>query len=518
MNGAESLVRTAIAAGTEVCFANFGTSEVTLVAALDAVPGIRPVPALFEGVCTGAADGYGRMRDKPAMTLLHVGLGLANGLANLHNAKRARTPMLNIVGEHATWHQPWDSPESVDIKGLAAPVSDWVRACESAHTVSQDTADAISAALKGQVAVLIVPQDCQWDECEPHSVVQPEAHFEPVEEAVVRRAADALRNGSTTLLFLGGRALRRKGLLAAARIKAATGCDLLAETFAGRIDRGIGLPAVDRLPYFPEKAIAGLAGYQTVVMAGTREPVATFAYKGGHSRLLRDDQTVVVAADSTQDLEEVLDWLADMVCSSREAVCSAEREKACDRPSVPQGRLTAEAACRTLAALQPEGAIIVDEAITSGGAYSAFSKSAPPHTVLTLTGGAIGQGLPCAVGAAIACPDRPVINLQADGSAMYTVQSLWTQAREGLNVTTLICANRSYDILKIEMARAGYVPMGSSALALTDLGSPALDWVKLSRSMGVPGASVESSEDLAEELAKALEEPGPHLIEMVLAP
>jgi len=516
MNGAESLVTTAIAAGTEVCFANFGTSELTLVAALDAIPGIRPVQALFEGVCTGAADGYGRMRDKPAMTLLHLGVGLSNGLANLHNAKRARTPVLNIVGEHATWHQRWDSPERTDIRGLALPVSDWVKTCESADTVSQDTADAISASLRGQVAVLIVPQDSQWGECEPQSIIRPQCAYGSMDEARVRRAAEALRSGTASLLLLGGRALRPRGLLAAARIKASTGCDILAETFAGRIERGAGLPGVDRLPYFPQQAIERLSRYQSVVLAGSRDPVATFAYRDGRSRFLRDDQAIFTIADTNHDLEEVLDFMADLVSSPGQATAPTGLEEPLNRPTVPHGRLTAETACRTLAALQPEGAIIVDEAVTSGGTYDAFSKGAPPHTLLTVTGGAIGQGMPCALGAAIACPDRPVINLQADGSAMYTVQALWTQAREGLDVTTLLCANRSYDILKIEMARSGHVPLGSAAQALTDLGSPDLDWVNMSKGMGVPAASVETSEDLARELTRALEEPGPHLIEMVL--
>ena len=517
MNGAESLLKTAAAAGVEVCFANFGTTEVTLVAALGSVPGIRSVPALFEGVCTGAADGYGRMRDKPAMTLLHLGLGLANGLANLHNAKRARTPEVNVVGQHATWHLPWDSPEAIDIEGLAAPVSGWLRTSVSADSMSRDTAEAISAAMRGQVAVLIVLQDCQWNEVTDQPVVSPQFSYDPVDDAALREAADLLRKEPPALLILGGRALRRRGLLAAARIKAATGCDLLTETFIARMDRGVGIPSVDRVPYFPNQAIARLSPYRDVVLAGAREPVATFGYKGGQSRLLAANQCIFEAVGPNQDPEEVLDSLADLLNSPRTAGATKGPEQSPDRPDVPKGPLTAEAACRTLAALQPEGAIIVEEGITSAGPYYAVSALSPPHTVLALTGGAIGQGMPCAVGAALACPDRPVINFQGDGSAMYTLQALWTQAREKLNVTTLICSNRSYDILKLEMARAGYAPLGETASALTDLGTPPLDWVKLSLGMGVPAVSVASAEDLARELAEALREPGPHLIEMVLA-
>jgi len=259
MNGAESLIQTALASDIDVCFANFGTTEVSLVAALDSIPGIRAVPALFEGVCTGAADGYARMKDKPAMVLLHLGLGLSNGLANLHNARRAGTPVFVVVGEHATWHQACDSPEAADIKGLATPVSGWVRACTSAETVSQDTVNAISAALKGQVAVLIVPQDCQWTECSGGIAAAPQLSSDPVDETTVRLAAEILRKGTTALLFLGGKALRRPGLLAATRIRDATGCDVLAETFAARQDRGGGIMPINRLPYFPEEATARLS-------------------------------------------------------------------------------------------------------------------------------------------------------------------------------------------------------------------------------------------------------------------
>jgi len=518
MNGAESLIKTAIASDIDVCFANFGTTEVSLVAALDSILGIRAIPALFEGVCTGAADGYARMRDKPPMVLLHLGLGLSNGLANLHNARRAGMPVLVVVGEHATWHQACDSPEAADIRGLATPVSGWVRACTSVESVSQDTVDAISAALKGQVAVLIVPQDCQWTECSGGIAAAPQVASDPVDDATVRQAAEILRKGSTALLFLGGKALRRTGLLAAARIKDATGCDVMAETFAARQDRGGGIMPVSRLPYFPEDATARLSRYEAVVLAGATEPVATFAYKGGKSRMLTDNQRVFNLAEGNQNVENALEALADQVNAPRSTISTVGAGWSPDRPTPCQGRLTPETVGRTLAALQPEGAIIVDEAITSAGPYHKFSSSLPAHTVLALTGGAIGQGMPNSTGAAIACSDRPVINLEGDGSAMYTVQALWTQSHEGLNVTTLICSNRSYDILKLEMSRGGYMPLGPSARTLTDLAEPPINWVRLSGSMGVPGVSVENAEDLAKELSKALNEAGPHLIEMKLTP
>ncbi len=513
MTGAESLIMTAEAAGIEVCFANFGTTEVSLVAAFDSIPGIRAVPALFQGVCTGAADGYARMRDKPAMVLLHLGLGLANGLANLHNAKRARTPVFTVVGDHATWHRPWDSPEATDIQGLAAPISLWVRTCVAAQTVSQDTAEGIAVALQGQPGVLIMPQDCQWGECSDQISKRTQTTSHHVDQTSIVRAAELLQKGQTSLLFLGGKALRRKGLQAAARIKAAAGCDVLAETFAARMDRGPGLLPVDRLAYFPEEAMRSLSKYDTVVLAGAAEPIATFAYKAGRSRILSDDQRVFTLDSQNVEIEEFVEALADIVASSGKGT-SNDSYLPTNRPAPCQGSLTPETAARTLAALQPEGAIIVEEAITSAGPYHELAPSLPPHTLITLTGGAIGQGMPSATGAAIACPDSPVINLQGDGSTMYTAQALWTQAHEALNITTLICSNQSYDILKFEMARAGYAAFGPTSLSLTELIKPPINWTQVSKGMGVPGVTVETAEGLARELKTALREAGPHVIEM----
>ena len=514
MNGAESLVRTAVEAGVNVCFTNPGTTEMQLVAALDAVPGVRAVLGLFEGVCTGAADGYGRMTGEPALTLLHLGPGLGNGIANLHNARRAATPIVNLIGDHATWHVANDPPLASDIESLARPVSTWVRTSKDARELSRDAAEAISAARRapGGVATLVVPSDCAWgkvsDEIASVSTPPPE----PVDADAVSEAARALRGGEPCMLMLGGRALREPGLRVAGRIALRCGCRLASETFVARMERGAGLPAVQRLPYFPEQIVEFLADCAHLVLVGTLEPVSFFAYPGQPGRPVPASCRVRSVAGPGGDLVGTLEALADAVGGSGLAA-----GRAVERPERPSGDLSVGSLGAALAALQPEGAIVVDEAATSGFAYGALSAGCPPHSYLGLTGGAIGQGLPCATGAAVACSDRPVIAFQADGSGMYTLQSLWTQARESLDVTTVVCSNREYRILRVELARADIQEPGPQARALTSLANPPLDWVALARGHGVPGERAESADALVTALERAFAEPGPHLIEAVLA-
>ncbi|MCP4630050.1 MAG: acetolactate synthase large subunit [bacterium] len=516
MTGAEILIKTAVEAGIEVCFTNPGTTEMPLVCAFDSISGIRPYLGLFEGCCTGAADGYGRMTDKPAMTLLHLGPGLGNGVANLHNAAKGRTPVLNVIGEHATWHRTFNAPLTMDIEALAEPVSGWQRTCSSTDNLAHDTADAIAAALEGQVVSLIVPSDVQWSECADPQIHQPKTSSASIDHDSIGRAAEVLHTKKKSALILGGRALRKDGLMAAGRIKAATGCDLLSERAPARIERGAGIPPTEVIPYFPRQALELLSGYQVIVPACAGEPVTFFGWPGYPSRLLNDTQDIRQIKADNKNLPQALENLADALdAPGKSAVPDAGFSKI-ERPGIPGGKLTAKTAGIILAALQPEQAIIVNESITSGGAYLPLAASAPPHTMMALPGGAIGYGMPCAVGAAIACPQRPVINFQADGSAMYTLQALWMQARESLNITTLICANRSYNILKIEFARAGIETPGPHARSLTDIGNPDIDWVQISQGMGVPAVAVDSCEELAKEIKKALQEPGPHLIEMLL--
>jgi len=517
MNGAELLLKTAIEAGVEICFANAGTTELYLVAAFDSVQGIRPILGLFEGVCTGAADGYGRMKQRPAMNLLHLGPGLANGIANLHNARRAGTPVLNVIGEHATWHRQYDPPLNMDIGSLAKTVSGWHRVSESAGDIARDTAEAVSATLYGQISTLIVPSDYQWSECTANPYRIPSFRFDEPDSKVIEEAATLIRKSTKPALLLGGSALRLNGLDAAARIQAATGCDLLSVTFPAYHDRGEGLPVLTRLPYFPEQVLPVLAGYDSVVLAGATEPVSSFGYPGVSSRFLKEEQTRIRIDGAQQDPADALSALADMVVSpfspsrrSKDPVLAR-----LELPAVPSGTLDPKKLCAVIAALQPEDCIVVDEGICSSFWYQMLAPTLRRHSYLTLTGGSIGMGMPCALGAALACPERKVINIQADGSAMYTLQALWTQAHTQADVVTLICSNRKYFTIEFECRRAGCIP-GADAMDLIGIDHPPVDWVRLGRGMGVRAVSVATAEELASELKSALKESGPHLIEVVI--
>lgn len=512
MNGALALWRTARHAGVDICFANPGTTELPLVAALDRTPGLRPVLCLFEGGCSGAADGFARMAERPAMTLLHLGPGLANAGANLHNARRARSPVVNVIGDHARWHLPQDPLLASDIESLARPTSDTVLRCASAGSLAEVTAHALEAALAppGRSVCLIVPEDVQAEACpEPQSGVRRPAR-RPVPDAVVERAAEALRSGAGAIL-VGQGAARGAGLAAAGRIAAATGAKLFSETFPARLERGRSRPLAERFPYFPEQATAALGGIRTLLLAGARAPVAFFGYAGQPSVLAPEGGRTLSLARPDEDAGEAMEALAEALGAGR---APGPADPA--RPEVPEGPLDPARLGQTLAALQPENAIVVDEALTSAGPWFAMAHGAAPHDVLALTGGAIGAGLPLATGAALACPDRPVIAFQADGSGLYTLQSLWTQAREGLHVVTLLCANRSYRILQVELARAGLAAPGPAARAFTDLTGPTPDWVSLARGFGVPAERAETAQSLAAALSRALVEPGPHLIEAIL--
>ncbi|MGA2412587.1 MAG: acetolactate synthase large subunit [Candidatus Binataceae bacterium] len=516
MNGAESLIRTALAAGVDVCFANPGTTEMPLVAALDAVEGMRAILGLFEGVCTGAADGYGRMTDHPALTLTHLGPGFANGIANLHNARRAHSPIVNIIGDQATWHLASDAPLTSDIESLARPVSGWVRKSVSAVSVARDTAEAIAAAggAPGKVATLIIPSDCQWNQAEaPATVAKLDGPAAAGSDAIGQAAALLRKHSSKAALFIGGQAMRAHGLKAAGRIAAASGCRLICETFPARLERGGGLPVVEKLPYFPEQALELMAKVEGLVIAGAPSPVSFFGYPNVPSSLIPKGCPNSTLATPDQDVAAALEELAGALGASRDASVAPPSAKS---PPLPTGALNAATIGPVIAALMPEGCILMDEAATTGLPFFAASSGSPAHTYLALTGGAIGQGLPCATGAAVACPDRKVIAFQADGSGMYTVQSLWTQTREKLNVTTLICNNRRYRILQVELARAGVTEPGRKARSLTSLGNPEIDWSRIAAGMGVPGVRVDTAEDLAVQLARALQEPGPNLIEMLI--
>jgi acetolactate synthase-1/2/3 large subunit len=514
VNGAGALLRTLVDGGVTTCFTNPGTSEMHFVAGLDSEPGMRAVLALFEGVATGAADGYARMSGRPAATLLHLGSGLGNGLANLHNARRAKVPLVNVVGDHATYHVKYDAQLQSDIETVARNVSRWVRTSQSTEALAGDAAEAIGAALgpPGQVATLILPADVSWGEGgrpapPPTPPAPPAAPAEVVEEV-----AAALRGRGSSAILLGGGALREPGLLAAGRIAAATGAKLLAEAFPTRLERGAGLPPVERLAYLAELASVQLDGLRHLVLVDAKAPVSFFAYPGKKSQLVPDGCELHELASPEQDVLGSLEALVDALG----AAGATPSLQAPSRPARPAGPLTPEKVCQAVGAVLPEGAIVSDESQTSGVMLPPSTRGAPAHDLLALTGGAIGQGLPVAVGAAVACPDRPVIALEGEGSAMYTIQSLWTMAREGLDVTAVVFNNRSYAILNLELSRVGAEDGGPKARSQLDLSGPEIDFTEIAKGLGVPSRRVDTAEDLAGSLERAIAEPGPHLIEVVV--
>jgi len=515
MNGAQALMKTLADAGVSVCFSNPGTSEMHFVAALDQEPRMRAVLTLFEGVATGAADGYARMTGKPAATLLHLGCGLGNGLANLHNARKGRVPVVNIVGDHATVHVKYDAQLQSDIETVARNVSTWVRTSASTRALGADTAQAVAAAMgpPGQVATLILPADVSWSEGGEPAPPLPAAPPPVADEATLDAIAQAIQSGGKTALLLGARALREPGLLAASRIAAHTGVALFAEVFPTRIERGAGLPHVERLAYLAELASVQLHGLEHLVLVDAKSPVSFFAYPGKASDLVPEGCTVHALATPAEDALGGLQRLAARL----DADAAAPVLQASVRTERPRGKLTAEKVCKAVGHLLPERAIIVDEAQTSGVLLPHYTRGAARHDVVTLTGGAIGQGLPNAVGVAIACPDRPVLALVGDGSAMYTIQALWTMAREKLNVTTVVFNNRSYAILNMELQRMGAtgggIGAGEKARSQLELGNPGLDFVQMGAGMGVHAVRATTTDELVDALGYALRTPGPHLVE-----
>jgi len=514
MNGAESLVRSLLASEVEVCFTNPGTSEMHFVAALAHVPGMRSVLALFEGVATGAADGYWRMARKPASTLLHLGPGLANGLANLHNAKKAGSGVVNIVGEHASTHVALDAPLTSDIDGIARPVSHWVHTSPTAADVGFDAARAVRAArtAPGQVATLILPGDTAWTEGGVVAdALAPPAPKRPG-DALIERAAGMLA-GPDSLLLLGGGAMAEETLEMAGRIAAKTGCGLMAEWASARTARGAGRVPVAKVPYPIDLALEALARYRRIVLVGARAPIGFFAYPGKPARLTHPDAEILELAAADADLPATLEALTQ---ASGAGATAANRAASTLPDAPPPGPLTPDSLAPVIARAIPENAIVVDESVTTGRGFGPATWGAPPHDWLNNCGGSIGYGLPVSIGAAIACPDRKVLALISDGSAMYTVQALWTLAREGLDVTVVIFANRAYQILRGELTKVGVQNPGPRAIDMLSLDRPALGWVEMARGMGVEATRVEDTRALELALEAGLSTPGPVLIEAVM--
>jgi len=513
VNGAEALIRTLLACGVDTCFTNPGTSEMHFVAALDRIEGMRCILGLFEGVVTGAADGYGRMKDRPASTLLHLGPGLGNGFASLHNARRAYTPIVNVVGEHALGHLPHDPPLASDIEALARVNSRWVKTTQSTGAVGEDAAVAVAASLAppGGSSTLILPADVAWSEGGETSAPKPIAERRKADEARVRAAADALRKGNGALV-LNGPMLRAGALELCGRIAAVTGAELLCPTQMNRAERGAGRVAVDRIPYVVEQAQKRLEHLRTLVLVNSKPPVNFFAYPGKPAVPMAEGCEVLVLAELDEDGPDAVERLADLLGARK----AEPRREPLARPPLPGGSTTLQGLAAVIAALMPEDAIVVDESITSGRGLVAATRNAPPHDWLVNPGGSIGFAMPVAIGAAVACPGRKVLCLASDGAGMYTVQSLWTLAREGLDVVVLVFANRTYEILKGELKNVGAGEPGRKARDMLEIGRPDLDWVGIARAQGVPGARAENLDVLARELDAALREPGPRLIEIVL--
>ena len=512
MNGAESLVHTLLKGGVDVCFSNPGTSEMHFVAALDRIPGMKCVLGLQENVVTGMADGYFRMAEKPACTLLHCGPGLANGLANLHNARRARSGIVNIVGDQATYHRPYDAPLTADTEGWARGVSAWVRTSAHAAEVGADAAVDIQAARTspGQIATMILPSDTCWD---PGGVVAeplPVPATPQAETHAIRNAARILREKRNVLVLLGGPALREGAQKLAHRIEAATGCRLLAEGSNARVERGRGRLPLERVPYPVDQAIAALASVEHIILVNAKAPIGFFGYPGKPSKHYPENAGVHVLTRYEQNAEAALLALVEELGASDAAIADPG-----PRPEAARGAPTPEGLARTIAALMPEGCIIADESVSFGRGFYRETFAAPQHDWLHITGGAIGCGFPLATGAALGAPGRRVIGLQADGSGMYTLQALWTQAREKLPVTTIILSNRQYAILLGEYQGVGANP-GRTAMDMLDLSNPDIGWVQLANGMGVEAAQATTLEQVGDLLAQSCARPGPFLIEMVI--
>jgi len=515
MNGAESLIKTLVDSGVEVCFTNPGTSEMHFVAALDEVEGMRCILGLFEGVLSGAADGYARMARKPASTLLHLGPGLGNALANIHNAKKANSPMVNIVGDHATYHLEHDAPLTSDIEGVAAPMSHWVLSSQSPAAIAADAARAVEAAGRHRIATLILPADVSWgDNPEGATQAVPPPPLRRVPTVEIDRAAAMLQSGANTMVMIGGVEVTEKHMAMLGRLGKATGARVSTDTFPPRIARGAGTARLERLPYLAELAIDHIKDVENLILVGCKSPVSFFAYPNVPSVIAPPGCEELALATPGDDIDACL---ADLLAAVGAADVEAPVHEL-QLPELASGALDVAAVGAAFAHYLPENAIVADEGITSGIYCHAFSETARRHDWLNQTGGSIGFGLPVAVGAAVACPDRKVVCLEGDGSAMYTIQALWTMAREELDVTTVIFSNRKYSILELEFSRTGArggVP-GPKAASMLDIGKPDMDFVAMAQGMGVAATRATTAEEFNEQFAAAMARKGPCLIDAVI--
>ncbi len=512
MNGAHSMLQTLVNNDVTVCFANPGTSEIYSVGAFDQIPEMRGVLCLFEGVATGAADGYGRMQGWPASTLLHLGPGLGNGLANLHNARRAFTPVVNIVGDHAVHHLQHDAPLTCDIEAIAGAVSGWVCSSPSARQLPTDTAAAVRAALEppGQVATLVLPSDCAWDPGGPPAGKAATPYPAAIPSERVAEIARLLRHGPETILLIGGPAFQEEGVCHARRIGNATGVRVIGDRVNGRMERGAGRPLLERIPYEIPQAVELLSGAKHMILAGATVPVGFFAYPDTPSVTAPPDCAFHVLAEAHEDVLTALSMLVEEISAPDDTGPLAPSA----RPPLPTGTITIDKVWAAVAALMPAEAVVSDESITSGRAAMGMTHGAPRHDWLNITGGSIGQGLPVALGAAVACPERQVFAMESDGSAMYTLQALWTMAREHCDVVVVMFNNGVYKILQRELERLCPDAQGPESASMLDLSGPDLDWVRLSEGLGVEASRARDCEELCDQMRSAIRGTGPRFIEV----
>lgn len=517
MNGSESLIKTLVNSGVDVCFTNPGTSEMHFVAALDEVEGMRCVLGLFEGVVSGAADGYARMARKPAATLLHLGPGLGNALANIHNAKKGHSPMINIIGDHATYHLQYNAPLTSDIEGIAGPVSHWVHTAKASEDIAKDAAQAVIEARHNRVATLILPADVSWGDNPNGAEAAPQVPPPvAVSQDKVEQAAEMLKSGAPTMVMIGGKEITAEMSIMLSKLGQATGARICLETFPTRVARGAGRGKLEKLPYLVEMATAHLKGMDNLILLGAKSPVSFFAYPG---------VTSVIPPENCRELqlalpdEDIATCLIDLV-KAVGADGAEPRVYDDKRPELSKGPLTVSSLAQSLAALMPDNAVIVDDSATASMVCYPATATAAPHDWLTLTGGAIGFGLPCAVGAAVACPQRKIVALEGDGSAMYTIQALWTMARENLDVTVVIFNNQKYSILELEFVRTGARggKPGPKAASMLDIGSPNMDFVAMAQGMGVTASRATTAEQFSQQFADAMAQTGPRLIEAMVPP
>ena len=515
MNGAESLARTLLASGVDVCFANPGTSEMHFVAALDTHPQMRCILCLFEGGATGAADAYFRMTGKPAATLFHLAPGFGNGFANLHNARKARSGILNIVGDHASYHLAYESPLKGNTAGIAQVISHWTRTSDAAASVAADGAAAITAAqsMGGQIATLILPANTAWEDANAPTVSVAPSPLHRPSLANVGAAARTLRTKGASLL-IDGLALHGDLALLSAKIAKKTGCRLLAPFFVSRIRRGAGSVKLQRLAYIVEENSEVLKNQNSIVLCGSKRPANFFAYPGKPSLPEPAGCAIFDLCEPEMDYAWTLHALADELAAHTIELDDEDLEPLA-LPALPSGPTTLQKIGQAVAALMPENTLVIDEAVTSARELALATRTARPHDWLMINGGAIGGSLPMAVGAAVACPDQKVLTLTGDGSAMYTLQALWTMAREQLDVTVVIFSNRGYQILRGELANVGVTNVGRNAVRMFDVVEPALDWVALAKGHGVAGIRVTDADEFVSAFGGAMKQKGPFLIEVM---